>query len=383
MRPTIIQSSAVAAALLIFACSSESSNPPSDGESKGVGGFHNTGGSLTDQGGVSTGAGAGGSGNASAGGGLSATGGAPFGSSQGGAASGGSPFGSFAGSPFGTPQGGAGGFPPGGGGAGGRMNGGTGGRPSSGAAGASSGSAGAPSSGSAGAPSSGSAGAAALDCNATMPSNGTKHTGDGQGGTNNLAWQLWANSPNNGSITTFSTPAFSTAWSNAGDFLARLGYEWGNAAKSYDSYGTITAQFAYKKTGNAGGYSYIGIYGWSTNPCVEWYIVDDSFNGMPVNPGNTSNKGTVTIDGGDYILYTRQTNGTGGSRCNGVSSWAQYYSVRKTARQCGTISITQHFDAWKAASMPLGNLLEAKILVEVGGGSGSVDFPVANVTISK
>ncbi|HEY3253790.1 MAG TPA: glycoside hydrolase family 11 protein, partial [Polyangiaceae bacterium] len=93
--------------------------------------------------------------------------------------------------------------------------------------------------------------------------------------------------------------------------------------------------------------------------------------------------GTVKIDDGDYIMYTRQTTGTGGSRCSGVSSWAQYYSIRKTARQCGTISITQHFDAWKGLSMPLGNLLEAKILVEVGGGSGSVQFPVANLMATK
>jgi len=246
-------------------------------------------------------------------------------------------------------------------------NGGSGGKASGGAAGTSSSSGGAP----------------ALDCNAAMPTNGTKHTGDGRGGKDNLAWELWANTPNNGSITTFSTPAFEADWNNAGDFLARIGIEWGNSGKTYDTYGTISAQFAYKKTGTGGGYSYIGIYGWSSNPCVEWYIVDDSYNGMPVNPGNTTNKGTVKIDGGDYIMYTRQTTGTGGSRCSGVSSWAQYYSIRKTARQCGTISITQHFDAWKAASMPLGNMLEAKILVEVGGGNGSVQFPVANVMAVK
>jgi hypothetical protein len=30
--------------------------------------------------------------------------------------------------------------------------------------------------------------------------------------------------------------------------------------------------------------------------------------------------------------------------------------------------------------MTLGNLLEAKILVEVGGGNGSINFPIANVT---
>jgi len=272
------------------------------------------------------------------------------------------------GSPVVTPQGGSSGT---------IGTGGHGGSKASGGAGGSGGKA----SGGSGGTSTGSAGAGPLDCNATMPTNGTKHTGQGQGGKDNLAWQLWANNAANGSITTFTTPAFGAEWNNAGDYLARIGYEWGNAAKTYDAYGTITAQFAYKKTGTGGGYSYIGIYGWSTNPCVEWYIVDDSFNGMPVNPGSTTNKGTAKIDDGDYTLYTRNTTGTGGSRCN-ASSWIQYYSVRKTARQCGTISITQHFDAWKAAGMSLGNLLEAKILVEVGGGSGSVEFPVANVTLT-
>ncbi|HYP97617.1 MAG TPA: glycoside hydrolase family 11 protein [Polyangiaceae bacterium] len=333
---------------MIVACSGESVTPAgSHGGSTSHGGTISAGGSPTNPGGSNPGSG--GSGNATSSGGYSATGG----------------------SPFGAPQGGSPGI-----GAGGHA---AGGRPSSIGTG---GSGGKGAGGSAGMTTTSSGGAPALDCNAVMPTSGTKHTGQGQGGKDNLAWQLWANNAANGSITTFTTPAFGAEWANAGDYLARIGYEWGNAAKTYDAYGTITAQFAYKKTGTGGGYSYIGIYGWSTNPCVEWYIVDDSFNGMPVNPGSTTNKGTAKIDDGDYILYTRNTTGTGGSRCN-ASSWVQYYSVRKTARQCGTISITQHFDAWKAAGMSLGNLLEAKILVEVGGGTGSVEFPVANVMLAK
>ena len=351
-----MQSCALATLFVVFACSAESTNPIASshggGASKG-GTSSSTGGSLINQGGTPGGVSAGA-------GGTSAVGGSSFGGSSGpsgGMAHGGTAGGAGAGGRFGAGGSGASG------GSGGKAAGGSGGKASGGAGGASSSSGGAP----------------PLDCNAAMPSNGTKHTGDGRGGKDNLAWELWANTPSNGSVTTFSTPAFEADWNNAGDFLGRMGYEWGNSGKTYDTYGTISAQFAYKKTGSGGGYSYIGIYGWSTSPCVEWYIVDDSFNGMPVNPGNTSNKGTVNIDGGDYILYTRQTSGTGGSRCNGVSNWAQYYSVRKTARQCGTISITKHFDAWKSLSMPLGNMLEAKILVEVGGGNGSVQFPVANV----
>ena len=236
---------------------------------------------------------------------------------------------------------------------------------------------GANSSGGDGQGTSGASGATTVDCNATMPTGGTQHSGNSQGGSNNLAWQIWSNQ-GSGTLTTFSTPAFTAAWNNSGDYLGRLGFEWGNGGKTYDQYGTITAGFAFKKTGSGGGYSYIGIYGWSTNPCVEWYIVDDSFGAMPFSPYNSSQKGTAMIDGETYKLYSNGTNGTGGSRCN-ASSWTQHWSVRQKARQCGTITISDHFKAWDAAGMKLGNLLEAKILVETGGGSGNVNFAVANL----
>jgi hypothetical protein len=222
-----------------------------------------------------------------------------------------------------------------------------------------------------------------VNCSASLPTGGTQHcTTSSEGVAGTLDWQIWSNGAA-GCITTFaSSPAFSASWANSGDFLARAGLQW-NDPELYTQYGTITAQFAETKTGTAGGYSYIGIYGWSVSPCIEFYIVDDSYNGMPVNPGNTTNEGTVTIDGGDYILYTRPTTGTGGSNCPGVSSWTQFYSVRKTARTCGQISITDHFNAWKAANMTLGNVQQAQILIESGGGTGSIDFTYASVTATQ
>ena len=156
--------------------------------------------------------------------------------------------------------------------------------------------------------------------------------------------------------------------------------QWGGT-QTYDQLGTITAQFSETKAGSGGGFSFIGIYGWSTNPCVEYYIVDDSYNALPTNPGGNP-KGTATIDGGTYNLWVRSTSGTGGaSRCSGgVSTWTQFYSIRQTARHCGQISITQHFAAWAGAQMILGNMLEASVLVETGGGTGSIDFTTASVT---
>jgi hypothetical protein len=222
------------------------------------------------------------------------------------------------------------------------------------------------------------------DCNAQMPSGGTLRSGQGTGGTGNLAWEIWSNTQQ-GELTTYSVPAFIAAWNNAGGYLGRLGFEWnrfGEDPVPHNQRGTITAQFVSRKTGSAGGYSYIGMYGWTTNPCVEWYVVDDSYNTMPINPGNTTNRGERQIDGGTYIMYTRPTTGTGGTRCEGVTNWIQYYSVRRTARACGVISLTEHFNAWQSLNMDMtGELLEAKILVEVGGGVGNVQLPIANVTV--
>ncbi len=318
------------------------------------------------------GSGTGGSGNTPGSGGTSASGGTGgSGGSVGGGTTGGTGGGLGTGGTVGSGStGGAGGtgggFGTGGSAGMGRGGMGTGGSSTAGA--------------STGGTSSGAAGAGGDPCTVTtVPSGGTPHASNNASGTAaGLSWTIWSNG-SGGSITTYSTPAFSASWNNSGDFLARIGLQW-NDTKTYDQYGTITATYSSKKTGSGGGYSYIGIYGWSTNPCVEWYIVDDSYNKMPVNPGNTSNKGTAMIDGGTYTIYSRATSGTGGSKCQGVSNWTQFYSVRQTARQCGTISITQHFDAWKAAGLTLGKMDQAQILVEVGGGSGSIDFPVANVT---
>jgi endo-1,4-beta-xylanase len=212
----------------------------------------------------------------------------------------------------------------------------------------------------------GTGGTSSVNCSAAMPSGGTLHTGDSQGGTGNLAWNLWMNG-NGGTLTTFSnTPAFRASWNNSGDYLVGFGLVW-NSTQTYDQIGTISADYAETQTGTGGGYSYIGIYGWSVQPTIEYYIVEDSFGAIPVNPGTTVNMGTVILDGATYNIYTRPVSGTGGA-IDGSSSWMQFWSVRQTARQCGHISISQHFAAWNAAGMILGRMEEARILVEVGGG---------------
>jgi hypothetical protein len=214
-----------------------------------------------------------------------------------------------------------------------------------------------------------------------MPSGGSTYTGSSVYGTaDGLNYGIWTNG-SGGSITVFpNVHAFSASWSNSSDFLAHLGLDF-NTAKSYTAYGTIAAQFAETKTGTAGGFSMIGMYGWMHSPCVEWYINEDSFNGLGAR-GNV----TAIIDGATYYLTTTTTTGTGGANaCESghTGSWTQMISTRQTARTCGTITVSDHFAAWAAKGWNLGTLASVHINVETGGGTGSVQFPVANVTTTS
>ena len=157
--------------------------------------------------------------------------------------------------------------------------------------------------------------------------------------------------------------------------MARVGLTLGSN-KTYDQFGTIAADFQQTKSGNGGGYSSIGVYGWTVSPLVEWYVTEDSYNGHGTSG---TKKGTFTIDGeGTYNVYQRMQNNQ--PSIQGTASFPQFISIRTTARTCGHISLTKHFEAWKGFGMTMGKMYEAKVLVEAGGGSGRIDFPIASVT---
>jgi hypothetical protein len=190
------------------------------------------------------------------------------------------------------------------------------------------------------------------------------------------SYTIWS-SGTGGCITPFGVgAAFKANWNNSGDFLARVGLAL-TSNKTFDQYGAFSADFAETKTGTGGGYSYVGIYGWSVNPLHEYYIIDDWFGSKP-NPG--TKVGSVTVDGGTYDILTHtQTNQpaiTGGN-----ATFVQFWSLRTTPRSCGHISISEHFKAWKDMGLVLGNMEEVKVLLEVGGGMGSIDFTSATVTV--
>jgi hypothetical protein len=215
------------------------------------------------------------------------------------------------------------------------------------------------------------------------PTEGTSHCdSNATDSYGSYQWSLFQNGTA-GCLTTYANAdaAFSATWNNSGDFLARVGLEW-DGTTTYDQLGTITAQFAETKRGTDGGYSYIGIYGLSVSPCVEFYIVEDSLSAMPIRPYGGNKIGAAVIDGATYTFYTGPMTGAATAFCPAAHTqpWKQMWSVRETARQCGQISITDHFNEWRKIGITVGSMVEAVLVVETLGGSGRVDFTTGSMT---
>jgi len=185
--------------------------------------------------------------------------------------------------------------------------------------------------------------------------------------------------------------AFRAEWNKPDCFLGRIGYFWGNG-KHYTAYKNIFCDFNYTRSdnGTAGGHSYIGIYGWARNPkakdpnarLVEYYIIDDWYNAAQLGSnticyaGGCEPVGSFTMDGGTYKVYTNIR--VEKPSIDGTKTFIQYFSVRQgmeqNRRQCGTISVTEHFKKWEEMGLELGNLYEVKYLVEAGSGTGWIDL---------
>ncbi len=179
-----------------------------------------------------------------------------------------------------------------------------------------------------------------------------------------------------------SEAAFSASWENVEDLLARVGLDF-DQTRTHSQIGTISAEFAESQSGSEDGLTYIGIYGWTVDPLREFYILDDW---GATKPAGFSSDGTprdevgaFEVDGETYDVWkkTRENKPS----IIGTATFDQYFSIRRTARQCGRISVSEHFKQWEEFGLPLGDLYEVKLLVESQDNSGSVEFTTARVTV--
>lgn len=181
-------------------------------------------------------------------------------------------------------------------------------------------------------------------------------------GTNNGYFYSYYRTGGSGTMTLGSGGNYAVSWSGVGDIVCGKGWNPGSRQTVYYNCGAYT---------NSGGGSQ-GVYGWTTNPLIEYYVEDNgsSFAG--------TYEGSVNTDGGTYNIYKHQQ--VNQPSIQGTQTFWQYISVRTSNRGTGqnvAVTLPNHFNAWASHGMNLGTFNYQILYVEsYNGGSGYVNQTV-------
>jgi len=200
------------------------------------------------------------------------------------------------------------------------------------------------------------------------------------GTTNSYYWELWnQNSKGTACMTLGSGGSFSGRWSGIENYLARRGRKY-NETQTHQQIGTINVKYNcdYKPSTSAGN-SYLAIYGWTVDPMVEYYIIEDWRNWNPSKDNSKQPKGSFTIDGSSYEIV--QTTRTQQPSIKGTATFPQFFSIRTTTRNSGSIQVSEHFKKWESLNMKMGKMYEVSFVVEGYQSSGSFDFKELEVNV--
>jgi hypothetical protein len=181
---------------------------------------------------------------------------------------------------------------------------------------------------------------------------------------NGYTFEMWKQTPGTVKMTVPNDEAkFDVEWSNIQNFVARVGLGF-DETKTHQQIGTFTADLAFQKSTIQNGLAYFGIYGWTVDPLIEFYVMEDWVSWRPRGGDQSGHqsKGTITVDGAQYDVVTRQMNDQ--PSIKGTSSFQQVFSIRQQTRTSGSISISEHFKEWEKLGIKLGKLYEVTIKVE-------------------
>jgi endo-1,4-beta-xylanase len=183
---------------------------------------------------------------------------------------------------------------------------------------------------------------------------------------------------------------FYTSWRDTGSACMTLG-EHGHYEVTCDlgargnmvvgkgwSTGSASRRIGYRASAfEPGTNGYLTLYGWTTAPLVEYYVVD-GWGAEFTPPGEDAEVlGTVDSDGGSYRIY--RTRRVEQPSIAGTATFDQYWSVRTAKRSQGgdnTITFANHVVAWRTLGLNLGTMDYQVLATEGFGSTGRSDVTV-------
>jgi glycosyl hydrolase family 11/predicted xylan-binding protein with Ca-dependent carbohydrate-binding module len=214
-------------------------------------------------------------------------------------------------------------------------------------------------------------------------------------------YELWnpqgAANPTDECITLKTGATFSGRWTNADDYLARRGLNWGSSGQDWRTRGAIKMVYSvdWQPKYVDGGNSSIGVYGWvhpanNKGTLAEFYIIENWYQWNHSQDGTAVSMGTVAVNGVVYEVI--RTTRKGQPTPWGNADFYQYVSVRKDRGNSnsspspagtisGTISVGQHFAAWEKFGLDMsGELFEVTFLAEGYKSTGTVNVTQLDIS---
>jgi endo-1,4-beta-xylanase len=207
-------------------------------------------------------------------------------------------------------------------------------------------------------------GAFVVGCVAMSASSQTTVSNNGTGTESGFFYSLFTSS---GTATmTFPDAAqypgnYAITWSGVGDMVGGKG--WSTGAERVIGY----------NVGEANGYNYISVYGWLTNPLVEYYVTELG----SLFTSNATFLGSVSSDGHTYQTYEHQQ--VNQPSIEGTATFEQYLDAWGGSSTGSNHEVTtaNHFDHWRSLGLPIGSFNYQILATEAfNGSSGSVNATV-------